>query len=137
MGNCCKRASSSMVWDCLKSENNNTIIKRSSSMVFDESQGLIKVKKESLLDALRASCDANGTMKIKISKKELGEFLREIEKQNQMMMMKKKQKQVRRSDSYAEQVLLQLTKAREHAKHQHYDSDHRPRVHVLQTITEA
>ncbi|CAL0325847.1 unnamed protein product [Lupinus luteus] len=143
MGNCCKTASSSsssMEWggenweDCLKSENNNnTIIKMTSSKVFDESQGLIlgKVKKENLSEALRASCEVNGMVKVKISKKELAELLGGIEKQNEMMM----KKQVGQSTSSAEQVLDRLIKAREQAN-QHHDSHSRPWRPILQTILE-
>lgn len=82
MGNCCK-ASSSMEWDgedwgSLKSKNNNTrktITTRSSSKVFDESHhiqdnGLClgKVQKEKLLQ--KAYPDADGKLKLRISKKE-------------------------------------------------------------------
>ncbi|CAL0325848.1 unnamed protein product [Lupinus luteus] len=142
MGNCCKPASSSssMEWggenweDCLKSENNNnTIIKKTSRKVFDESQGLSlgKVKKENLSEALRASCEVNGVVKVKISKKELAELLAGIKRQNGMM-----KKQVGQSTSSAEQVLQRLIKAREQANQDH-DSGRRPWRPVLQTINEA
>ncbi|KAE9609555.1 hypothetical protein Lal_00006542 [Lupinus albus] len=139
MGNCCKTASSSsMEWggedweDCLKCENNsNTILKRSPRKVFDESEGLSlgKVKKENLSEALRASCDANGMVKIKISKKELAELLGGIEKQNEKM-------EVRESSCSAEQVLYRLIKEREHTN-QHHHYHHTPWRPVLQTINEA
>ena len=64
-----------------------------------------KVQKEKLMGALRASPDANGKVKIKISKKELAELL---EKQQQKQVNKK---QVGRAS--AEQVLLCLIKARD------------------------
>ncbi|KAE9609554.1 hypothetical protein Lal_00006647 [Lupinus albus] len=147
MGNCCKPASSSssssMEWggenweDCLKSENNNnTIIKRSWRKVFDESEGLSlgKVKKENLSEALRASCDVNGMVKVKISKKELAELLGGIEKQNEMK--KKKKKEVGRSTTSAEQVLQRLIKGREQAN-QHHDSGRKPWRPLLQTIKEV
>ncbi|OIW00061.1 hypothetical protein TanjilG_26398 [Lupinus angustifolius] len=112
-------------------------MKRSSRKVFDESQGLSlgKVKKENLSEALRASCDVNGMVKVKISKKELAELLGGIEKQNEMMM--KKKKQVGRStSSSAEQVLDRLIKAREQ-ENQYHDSHRRPWRPVLHTINEV
>ncbi|WVZ11542.1 hypothetical protein V8G54_016072 [Vigna mungo] len=106
MGNCCM-AASSMEWDGedwsdLKSK------KMSSRKVFDESGGdvlsLAKVQKLKLMGSLRASPDANGKVKIMISKKELAKLL--LEKQQQV----NKKKVVRGS---AEEVLLRLMKARD------------------------
>lgn len=136
MGNCCRPASSmewgGEDWGSLKSKN--TIRKTS---VFDES-GQGNVEKEKLLGALRASSDANGRVKIRISKKELAELLGGnigIEKQQQQYM---KEQQVGRMIC-AEQVLLRLIKAREHAiaAKQHHDSHHTHWRPVLQTIPEV
>lgn len=128
MGNCCKPASS-MEWDgedwsFLTSNSDNT----SSSKVFDKSHGdglhglyLGKVHKDKLMESLSASPDANGKVKIRISKKELAHLL-----ENQQQVNKK---QVGRAS--AEQVLLRLIKARNH------DSRHRLWRPVLETIPEV
>ncbi|KAK7292407.1 hypothetical protein RIF29_08186 [Crotalaria pallida] len=122
-------------WDFMKSEDNTIRRNTSSNKVFDEGQGLSlgNIKKENLLEVLRASSDAaNGTVKLKISKKELKELLGVMENQNKMT-----KKQVGQSTcSSAEQVLFRLMKAREHVN-QHQDSHHRPWSPVLQTISEV
>ncbi|KAK7292406.1 hypothetical protein RIF29_08185 [Crotalaria pallida] len=140
MGNCCKPASSmewgGENWDSLMTAENTVRKTSSSSMkVFDESQGLSlgNVKKEKLLGALRSSCDANGKVTIKISKKELEELMGGIEKQNQM----KKKQLGRPSTSSAEQVLFRLIKAKENANKHHDSYNHRPWKQVLQTIPEV
>ncbi|RDY12275.1 hypothetical protein CR513_02955, partial [Mucuna pruriens] len=118
---------SSMEWDG-EDWSFLTSKKTSSSKVFDEAHGhghvhglsLGKVHKEMLMGALRASPDANGKVKIKISKKELAELL-----ENQQQVNKK---QVGRAS--AEQVLLRLINARDH------DARHRLWRPVLETIPE-
>ncbi|KAK7292405.1 hypothetical protein RIF29_08184 [Crotalaria pallida] len=140
MGNCCEPASSmewgGEDWDSLMTAE-NTVRKMSSSMkVFDESQGLSlgNVKKEKLLRALRSSCDANGKVTIKISKKELEELMGGIKNQNQM----KKKQLGRPSTSSSEQVLFRLIKTKEHANQHHHDSHHhRPWRPALETIPEV
>ncbi|KAG5011249.1 hypothetical protein JHK87_019764 [Glycine soja] len=98
--------------------------KTTSSKVFDEGHthghglSLGKVQKEKLMGALGASPDANGKVKIKISK--LAELL---EKQQQV-----NKKQVGRAS--AEQVLLRLINARDH------DTRHRLWRPVLESIPE-
>ncbi|RDX60951.1 hypothetical protein CR513_60867, partial [Mucuna pruriens] len=129
MGNCCKPASS-MEWG---GENWSSLTSKKStcsSKVFDEAHGhdrglsLGKVKKEKLMamGALRAYSNANGKVKIRISKKELAELL-----ENQQQVNKK---QVRRAS--AEQVLLRLINARDHDVRHH--GLWRP---VLETIPEV
>ncbi|KAG5011250.1 hypothetical protein JHK87_019765 [Glycine soja] len=114
MGNCCKPASS-MEWDG-EDWSDLTSKKTRSSKVFEEAHthghghwlNLGKVQKEKLMEALRVSPNANGKVKIKISKKELAELL---EKQQHV-----NKKQVGRAS--AEQVLLRLINARDHdARH--------------------
>ncbi|KAG4929224.1 hypothetical protein JHK82_046287 [Glycine max] len=102
MGNCCK-AASPMAWDGEDWSDLTSSKKTTSSHGHGLSLG--KVQKEKLMGALRASPDANGKVKIKISKKELAELL---EKQQQKQVNKK---QVGRAS--AEQVLLCLIKARD------------------------
>jgi len=95
----------------------------SSSKVFDEAHAnghvlcLGKVQKEKLMETLRVSPDANGKVKIKISKKELAELL-DVDK-----------KQLGRAS--AEQVLLRLVKAREN------DGCHRLWRPMLESIPEV
>ena len=86
MGNCCKPASSTE-WDG-EDWSDLTSKKTRSSKVFDEAHGhghglsLGKVQKEKLMEALRVvSPDANGKVRIKISRKEFAELL---EKQQQV-----------------------------------------------------
>ncbi|KAK7348469.1 hypothetical protein VNO80_23027 [Phaseolus coccineus] len=104
MGNCCKPASS-MEWDG-EDWSDLTSKKSSSRKVTDESGGNVlslgKVQKERLMEALRASPDANGKVKIVISKKELGELM---EKQDEV-----NKKRVGRAS--AEEVLVGLIKSR-------------------------
>lgn len=124
MGNCCKPASP-MEWDG-EDWSDLTSKKTSSNKVFDEAHAhglsLGKVQKEKLIEALEACPDANGKMKIKISKKELVELL---EKQRQQI----NKKQIGRAS--AEEVLLRLIKARDdNARHRLW----RP---MLETIPEV
>ncbi|CAJ1941324.1 unnamed protein product [Sphenostylis stenocarpa] len=105
-------AASSMEWDG-EDWSDLTSKKTCSRKVIDLTRGheliLGKVQKEKLMGVLRASPDADGKVKILISKKELAELL---EKQQQM----NNNKHVRRAS--AEQVLLRLTKARDHESRQ-------------------
>ena len=133
MGNCCKLATSmewrGEDWGYLKPKNTR---KMSSNKVFDEGQqgsSLGIAQKEKLFGALRASSDANGKVKIRISKKELAELLggrSGIEKHDEEQM----KKQVGRAS--AEQVLLRLLKARDHD-----DAHHRPWKPELESIPEV
>ncbi|CAJ1941322.1 unnamed protein product [Sphenostylis stenocarpa] len=108
MGNCCKPASS-VDWDG-EDWSDLTSKKTCSSKVFDRAHAnghglsLGEVQKEKLMEARRVSPDANGKVKIRISKKELAELL---EKQQQV-----NNKKIGRAS--AEQVLLRLIKARNH-----------------------
>ncbi|KAK7387771.1 hypothetical protein VNO78_22563 [Psophocarpus tetragonolobus] len=117
MGNCCEPASS-MEWDG-HDWSDLMSKKTSSTKVFDEAHGLSlgKVQKEKLMgSALRASPDANGKVKIKISKKQLAELLEN--QQQQVINNNNNNKQLPRAS--AEQVLLRLIKARRdhhHARH--------------------
>lgn len=143
-------------WESLKS--NQTLKKSkscsSSSKVFDESHlaqsqrnlclgNIVDHKnnsnKEKLLGKLRASCDANGKVTLKISRDELAELLGEIQninnnnqQQPQQMTMMKKKKQL----ASAEQVLCRLIKkARDHEiANNHHHSHWKP---VLETIPEC
>lgn len=103
-------------WESLTSKHNST---RSTSKVFDEVHefGLVNKEKERLLDALKASSDANGKVKIKISKKELAVLLGETEK---------------KGHASAEQVLARLINAKEQ-----HDVHHRPWKPALQSIPEV
>ncbi|KAK8470849.1 hypothetical protein PHAVU_003G078000 [Phaseolus vulgaris] len=77
MGNCCQPASS-MEWDG-EDWSDLTSKTTGSSKGFDQTRGrglsLGKVQKEKLMGALKASPNANGKVKIMISKKELAELL--------------------------------------------------------------
>ncbi|KAJ1428744.1 hypothetical protein SESBI_08849 [Sesbania bispinosa] len=131
MGNCCKTAPSSMEywagdeWGSLTSKHK----KKSSSKVFDEEVddlGLGNyIEKERLLGVLRASSDANGKVKIKISKKELVELLGTTD--HKMILMNKQQQAHHASP---EQVLARLINARDHVHHT-------PWKPVLQSIPEV
>ncbi|XP_057420032.1 uncharacterized protein LOC130714153 [Lotus japonicus] len=131
MGNCIVPASSMEWggddWGSLRSDE-NTRSSSSSNKVIDETHVLSfeNVPKEKLLGALRGSCDANGKVKIKISKKEVAELLGVIEKHQ----MNNKKKQVVGGAS-AEQVLLRLINANHH--HHDHDAPWRP---VLETVPE-
>jgi len=102
--------------------------KTRSRKVFDEAHGhghglrLGKVQKEKLMGSLRASPDANGKVKIKISKKEFEELLLKQEKHVN------NKKQLGRAS--AEQVLLRLINARDN------DARHRFWTPVLESIPE-
>ncbi|KAK7348471.1 hypothetical protein VNO80_23029 [Phaseolus coccineus] len=125
MGNCVKPASS-MEWDG-EDWSDLTSKKTSSSNVFhkahadDHELRLGKGHKEKLMRTLRVSPDANGKVKIKISKRELAELL---EKQHQV-----NQKHVGRAS--AEQVLLRLIKTRND------DGNHRLWMPALESIPEV
>lgn len=130
MGNCCKGASS-MEWDgedwgCLTSKQKGM---KSSRKVFDEVHGhghglnLGNVEKERLLGSLRASSDANGKVKIMISKKELAELLGG-------------RGTVNHATAAAEQVLVRLINARDHVN-DHHHTHHKPWRPVLQSIPEV
>ncbi|XP_027338222.1 uncharacterized protein LOC113852180 [Abrus precatorius] len=131
MGNCCKTVSSmdwgGDDWGSLSSKHKRKI----SSKVFDEVDGLSlgNVEKERLSGALKASTDANGKVKIKISKKELVELLggREIEEVGAG------------HGSSAEQVLVRLMKARDYVNNEHHvhDGYHRTWRPVLRSIPEV
>ncbi|XP_020210321.1 uncharacterized protein LOC109795278 [Cajanus cajan] len=125
MGNCCATESAmdwgGDDWGSLSSKQSKRRM-MSSRKVFDEVHGvsLGNVEKEKLLGVLRASSDANGKVKIKISKKELAELLGGKEK-----------KQQGEGHASAEQVLARLVHARDH------DAHHRPWRPVLQSIPEV
>ncbi|WJX22799.1 hypothetical protein P8452_12075 [Trifolium repens] len=126
MGNCCV-VSSSMEWagedwGSLTSKHKSRM---NSSKVFDEIHGMSlgNIEKERLLGALRASSDANGKVKIKISKKELAVLLGE----------KKNQDDSNTRHASAEQVLVGLLNARDHVNH---DGHHRQWKPMLQSIPE-
>lgn len=136
MGNCCKTASSMDFagddWGSLTSKH-KTSPSSSSIKVFDEGQFYnswddVVLEKKQLLGALlmgvNSSSDANGKVKIKISKKELQEIMGGMEKKKQ------KQEGIRVS---AEQVLVRLLNARDHHVLHHHDRPWRP---VLQSIPE-
>ncbi|KAE9599061.1 hypothetical protein Lal_00043943 [Lupinus albus] len=116
MGNCCKVASS-MEWG---GEDWSSMT--SKHKVFDEDHvnGLKNMENnERVVDLLRASSDANGKVKIRVSKKELTELLGE------------KQDISARHDS-AEQVLIRLINGEDHV-----NDYHRPWRPVLQSIPEV
>ncbi|KAK7412665.1 hypothetical protein VNO78_04198 [Psophocarpus tetragonolobus] len=124
MGNCCATDSSTN-WG--GDDWGSTSFKRrmSSRKVFDEINGvsLGNVEKEKLLGALRASSDANGKVKIKISKKELEKLLGGKENQHG-----------EEGHASAEEVLARLIHARDHASNEYHHHRHwRP---VLQSIPE-
>ncbi|KAG4956246.1 hypothetical protein AAZX31_15G103000 [Glycine max] len=127
MGNCCASAteSSSMDWGGDDWGSLSSSKKRRKNKVFDEVHGesLGNVEKEKLLGALRASSDANGKVKIKISKKELEKLLGSEKEINN--------KQLGEGHASAEQVLARLIHARDHDVH------HRPWRPVLQSIPEV
>lgn len=110
-------------WGSLTSKHNSRM---NSSKVFDEVHGMSLDNKEkhNLLGALRASSDANGKVKIKISKKELAVLLGE----------KKNQGGGGTGHASAEQVLVGLLNARDHVSH---DVHHRTWKPVLQSIPEV
>ncbi|CAJ1962468.1 unnamed protein product [Sphenostylis stenocarpa] len=131
MGNCCTTESSMNWggddWGSLSSCKRRSM---SSGKVFDEvhEMSLENVEKEKLLGALRASSDANGKVKIKISKKELAQLLGGKENNKQLG------EEVHAS---AEQVLARLIHARDHASNDYNDLHHRPWRPVLQSIPEV
>lgn len=101
-------------WGSLTSKQKS---KMNSSKVFDEVHGLSlgNIEKEKLLGALRASSDANGKVKIKISKKELAVLLGGTEKQGVGGT----------GHASAEQVLVGLLNARDHVNENHDHGHHR------------
>ena len=120
-----------MEWDGEEWSDLTTSKKTRSSKVFDETHAnadhghelsLGIVQKEKLMGALRASPDANGKVKIKISKKEFEELLLKQEKHVN------NKKQLGRAS--AEQVLLRLINARDN------DARHRFWTPVLESIPE-
>lgn len=104
-------------WESLTSKHNST---KSTSKVFDEVHefSLVDKEKERILGALKAFSDANGKVKIKISKKELAVLLGETEKKE--------------GYASAEQVLARLIDAKEQ-----HDVHHRPWKPALQSIPEV
>lgn len=112
-------------WGSLTSKQKS---KMNSSKVFDEVHGLSlgNIEKEKLLGALRASSDANGKVKIKISKKELAVLLGGTEKQGVGGT----------GHASAEQVLVGLLNARDHVNENHDHGHHRQWKPVLQSIPE-
>ncbi|CAK8564370.1 unnamed protein product [Lathyrus sativus] len=126
MGNCCK-ASSSMEWDgqdcgSLKSSSNKVFVE---AVHLDHHQD----KENDILEKLRASCDANGKVTLKISKSELAELLGAIQQNNDNQRPQKEEL------ASAEQVLSRLMKARDQeiAEKHHCSSNWKP---VLDTILE-
>ncbi|KAE9594676.1 hypothetical protein Lal_00037468 [Lupinus albus] len=81
--------------------------------------GLKNVEKERLLDSLRASSDANGKVKMMISKKELAEFLLQ------------NKHDIGAGNTSAQQALVRLINAKYLVNH------HRPWAPVLQSIPEV
>ncbi|GAU18381.1 hypothetical protein TSUD_202700 [Trifolium subterraneum] len=123
MGNCCTASSSSMEWggedwESLRSSPPRKPCPSSSSKVFDESN---------LLGKLRGSSDANGKVKLKISKSELAELLVAIEQNNNIDQQQPQKKEL----ASAEEVLIRLMKTRDH---QIISSHWKP---VLDTIHEC
>ncbi|CAK8564369.1 unnamed protein product [Lathyrus sativus] len=96
MGNCCK-AASSMEWGGEDWE---------SLKVHDEA--VHQNKENDVLGKLRDSCDVNGKVTLKISRRELAELLGAI--QQPQKQMKKKKKEL----GSAEEVLYRLIKAKDH-----------------------
>ncbi|XP_058750442.1 uncharacterized protein LOC131623452 [Vicia villosa] len=137
MGNCCK-AASSMEWGGEDWESLKQLkpCSSSSSKVFDEAAYLDhhKNKETDVLGKLRASCDANGKVTLKISKCELAQLLGAIQ-QNSNQRTQKQRKKTKESAS-AEEVLFRLIKAREHetANKHHCSSHWKP---LLDTISEC
>lgn len=131
-------ASSSMEWDgedwgSLTSKQKG---RKSSRKVFDEVHGhgglnLGNVEKEKLLGALRASSDANGKVKIMISKKELAELLGGRGTENHASAAAGAG-----HHASAEHVLVRLINARDHVN-DHHDAHHKPWRPVLQSIPEV
>ncbi|KAK7264487.1 hypothetical protein RJT34_32096 [Clitoria ternatea] len=115
-------------WSSLRSNNMMIRRKSASSKVFDETahnhhthkEGLSlgNLQKKKLLEAVRAAsnydADIDGTVKIKMTKKELVELLGGIEKQKEPQVINK-----RKIASSAEQVLFRLMKARDEANNRH------------------
>ncbi|CAL5199518.1 unnamed protein product [Lathyrus oleraceus] len=124
MGNCCK-AASSMEWGGEDWE---------SLKVFEEVVHLDhhQNKENDVLGKLRASCDTNGKVTLKISKCELAELLRAVQQNNNQQKQMKKKKQL----GSAEQVLYRLIKARDQQiVNKHHCSGHwKP---MLETIPEC
>ncbi|KAG2395719.1 hypothetical protein LR48_Vigan09g208400 [Vigna angularis] len=128
MGNCCATESSwgGDDWGSLSSKRRSM----SSGKVFDEvhEASLDKVEKEKLLGALRAFSDANGKVKIKISKKELAQLLGGKESGKHLG---------EEGHASAEQFLARLIHARDHSSNEYHDVHHRPWRPVLQSIPEV
>ncbi|XP_058776005.1 uncharacterized protein LOC131650088 [Vicia villosa] len=144
MGNSCM-AASSMEWDGEDWESLKQPKQCSSSLsskVFDEDAYLDHKNKETdVLGKLRASCDANGKVTLKISKCELAELLGAIQRNNnnnnnknhkQPQLVMKKKKEL----ASAEQILFRLMSARNHEieKKHHGSGQWKP---MLETILEC
>ncbi|XP_058750441.1 uncharacterized protein LOC131623451 [Vicia villosa] len=138
MGNCCKAASSmewgGEDWESLKQPK--PCSSSSSSKVFDEAAYLDHRhnKQNDVLEKLRASCDANGKVTLKISKCELAQLLGAIQQSSNQQPQKQMNK--KKELGSAEQVLFRLIKARDHeiANKHHCSSHWRP---MLDTIPEC
>nr|AFK34079.1 unknown [Lotus japonicus] len=126
MGNCCFKTESSMGWD---GEDWGSFTSKRSSKVFDEGQGLSlgNVEREKLIGMLRASSDADGKVKIKISKKELKKLLGDQTVKNKQA---DHEGHGQHGHASAEQVLVGLINARDH----HGDHHWKP---ALQSIPEV
>lgn len=113
-------------WGSLTSKHNKM------RKVFDEEvhgSNLGNVEKERLLGALRASSDANGKVKIMISKKELAKLLGDSDQKQALGAG------VHHHHASAEQVLARLIYARDH--YDHHDAHHRHWRPALQSIPEV
>ncbi|CAK8564372.1 unnamed protein product [Lathyrus sativus] len=128
MGNSCM-AASSMEWESLKQPKP---CPSSSTAHLDHHQN----KENDVLGKLRASCDANGKVTLKISKCELAELLGAIQQNNNKNQQPQKQTKKKKELASAELVLFRLIKARDHeiAKKHHWSSHWKP---VLETIHEC
>ncbi|CAL5199520.1 unnamed protein product [Lathyrus oleraceus] len=141
MGNSCM-AASSMEWDGEDWESlkqPKPCSSSSSNKVFDEAVHLDhhQNKENDMLGKLRASCDANGKVTLKISKSELAELLGAIQQNSNNQQPQKQMKMKKKKESgSAEQVLFRLIKARDHevAEKHHWGSHWKP---VLETIPEC
>lgn len=98
-----------MGWD---GEDWGSFTSKRSSKVFDEGQGLSlgNVEREKVIGMLRASSDADGKVKIKISKKELKKLLGDQTEKKQA----NHEGHGQHGHASAEQVLVGLINARDH-----------------------
>lgn len=120
-------------WESLKQPK---ACSSSSSKVFDEAAYFDhhQNKETDVLGKLRASCDANGKVTLKISKCELAELLGAIQQNNNQQPQKQMMKM--KEVASAEEVLFRLIRAREHetANKHHCSSHWKP---LLDTIPEC